>query len=333
MSDEDLLKEASGSIKPSQSFGEWATTPKVTPEQIRNTPVMGQVASAIPIAQMLAGVPRSAPISMENFAQEGSQDVSFRTSPLGAATTAIEAIGGLKAFNKLPQLMGRGYVLKNAEQAKAALDTTRESLGKTKGAVIEQFGDKVVSNFKPTFAQKTIKLLRNPLYEIEFTEAGAIKPTVKNLDRVLQALGDIQTGQGFKEATKKIQSSVSQSYKDVASAMRTAYPEIAPSIEQFHRFMGKYNLVNKSLTSKGEVVASKLKGLHGKDFEEATFRAWKELGKNIPEIKQVIKNIGKYTGRRATLDMAGGLAKKALPWAVGTGTAAGAFQAWKLFQE
>ena len=223
-------------------------------------------------------------------------DIGTRPSSyLGGAIFKNRAAIGKHA----PDIMGKNYTLQRATEGAVELDTLRKTIGMAKKDAITEVADVVVPKFKPTLSQDILTKLKDPLYEIGFTKSGAIKPTIGNLDKVLDSLGDMMTGKGWIDATKKNQQAIKQAYGYIADMMRKTVPEIKAPIEAYANFMKQYGLVNKTLRdTSGNVLEKKLRTAFGKDSERQAFEAWKTLSGQSSKLKQIMKDMGKWAVRQ-----------------------------------
>jgi hypothetical protein len=151
------------------------------------------------------------------------------------------------------------------------------------------------------------------MYQIERLKNGAIRPTVANLDRVKEALGDLMTSKTWDEATKKSQTVIKQVYGKLNNAMKTAAKEagkpIDEALDNYHQFMEKYTKVIRTVEdTTGSVVEKPLRQTFRPLAERTKVSAWEELAKKNPQIRQMVKDMKKYTGRRATQAVLGSLA-------------------------
>lgn len=285
-----------------KGFGRRAITPLASPEYIKSAQgvvpeALRFTAETLPFGRMgVAEVPpflwQAIPPHLRRGAAQ--QTVSEQTSPAAIAGN-LAILGG--AYR--PKIMGRNYSMARAERGVFELDKMRTVLGQTKTNAIAKVRNKVVENFKPTFSEDILNKLRNPIYGIKFNKHKAINPTIGNLDRVLDALGDFMTGRGWVEATKKTQQSIRQSYGYVANAMRKTAPEIKESITAYSQFMKKYNLVNKTLRDTGgNIMEKKLRSAFEPGAERGKQIAWEKLSQQSPEINQIMKDMKKFVGRQ-----------------------------------
>jgi hypothetical protein len=278
------------------------TNPLISKEQVMGSKLGQFMAQASPMSQF-QGIPIPPPFSQmippAIRTPMNAEMISQQTSPMAIASNAMVGLGALKSSGMLPQLMGKGYTLARATKATQAIDELRTTLGEAKKQAVGAVADKVVPNFKPTMPQQILNKLQDPLYEIEFTQSGAIKPTIGNLDKVKDALGDLMTSRGWEEATKKLQQSVKMTYGYVKDAMVGADDSIKEPIKAYSDFMGKYGLVNKSLRdTSGNILEKKIRTAFTKGSEEQTKIAWKELSKQSEGLKQVMKDMGKWASRQ-----------------------------------
>ncbi len=279
------------------------TTPLVSQQDVMQSQLGRFMAQSSPITQV-GGVNIPPPFSQvipPNIRTPLSAElISQQTSPLAIGSNIALGMGALKQANMIPQIMGKQYTLERAGKAATALDNLRTTLGETKKQAVGSVANTVVKNFKPTFPKQILDKLHDPLYEIEFSKGGAIKPTIGNLDKVKEALGDLMTSRGWEESTKKLQQSVKQSYGYIKNAMTETEPSIKEPISAYSKFMEKYGLVNRNLRdSQGNVLEKKIRGAFSKGSEEQVKKAWKELSKQSGELKQVASDMEKWAGRQS----------------------------------
>jgi hypothetical protein len=318
------------STKPSGMVGflKWADTNLISPETFEQKyPVSSVVGMAEPIYNMISGKAFIAPQYPEFPTYRGGAEfMSKQTSPLQIATNLLAGAGLLKSFNKLPAFMGKDYVYGRSKQGAMELDKMRKSIGEAKRMAIESVGTTPIPNFKPTFARQVLDKLKDPIYEIEFTKAGAIKPTMKNLDRVMDALGDFMTTATWEEAGKKLQQSVKQSYRQVREYMTKTVPSIKKPIENYSKFMDSYRVVNKTLrNTAGDILDAPLKGAFEVGAERAKYEAWKALSKNSKVMGRIMSDMAKWHGRQFTKTVFKDIGANALRFGlpVGVGSAIG----------
>lgn len=239
----------------------------------------------------------------------------------GVETGLMMASGPIaKGVNKV---MKFDNALIQAQKAKQALDTVRNTYGKAKDIALQEVKDLPVDFDWKKIPSMAKSKLANPDYAIEFTQEGGIVNTIGNLDKVKTALQDILTTKDFVEAGNMSKRAVKQFAGQVRNAMvstanKAGKPQLAKALNDYHNFMEDYELANNSLVDKfGNAMANKFKKTFQIASEPAVKEAWKNIGALEPEIKSIIKsrtNRELLKGLLATSTVGGGLelGKKAI---------------------
>jgi len=216
-------------------------------------------------------------------------------------TRGGQAVGRFMTKERhLPHIMKRGkYTKTQAQTISDELEALRELIGTEKGKAVAKVAGKEVKGFKPDIPEKIYTKLKDPIYEIEFTESGAIKPTVGNLDKVKQAFGDMMSSKDWLEAGNLTKQKISQAYGNVAESIKKAAPEVSGDIEAYHQFMKRYPTVKKTVTtSKGEVAERPLRTAFKPGAEESTKESFRELSEMSPRLSEAVRNMRRFTGRQ-----------------------------------
>lgn len=191
--------------------------------------------------------------------------------------------------------------LQKAKQAKTALDSLRDTLGKAKSIAIQEVQDVPTKlDMRPSnnlLSDKVLKAIENPIYNVERNADGSLKQTVGNLDKVKEAVGElINTPKVWEEAPNKELRIVKQFYGQVAEAMksaaRNANKPIDEALDAYSKFMDNYHVVNKTLVdSAGNAMGNKLKAAFKLGAEPAVKQAWKEVSQASPGVKKVMNTM------------------------------------------
>ena len=242
---------------------------------------------------------------------------------MGALTDLVTG-GGVSKIGRgvgriRPEVMGKGYTLDRARKAVGYIDEARTTLGGNVKQAIAEAGDisvdvQKLSKELPKLPKTVMNYLDDPIYEVEKLADGSYKPTVANLHKMKDALADYMTTKSWEEASKKGQQVVKRAYGQLAQAMKDAAPRIKEPIAAYHNFMDVYIDVNKKLkTSTGTVVEKPLRGLFKPGAEQAYRQAWDDLSVYVPKLKQITKDMVKYTKRQ----VANRFYRKMTPWVAG----------------
>jgi hypothetical protein len=243
-----------------------------------------------------------------------------KISPIAqTAKRGLEKAGRV-TLSKFPRIMGKDYTLNRAKQATQLLDETRSYLGKIKGEAVKQYGDMSIDVNKlqsqiPTLPKNVLSALDDPIYAIEKLSDGSIKPTVSNLDKVREALGDLMTSAQWEEATTKNKQLIKNTYGLLGRTIKETSPQIKEPIENYHRFMELYRNVNKTLrNTTGDVLEKRLRGTFTSGAERNYQIAWENMYKRyIPQLKQIAIDVQKFNQRQV---LKRGI-KKYAPWVIG----------------
>lgn len=187
--------------------------------------------------------------------------------------------------------------LKQAGKTKVALDTVRDTLGKAKSLAIQEVADVPTDLKFNTLSQRVVNAIKDPLYQVNFTPEGGVEQTVGNLDKVAEAVGDlIHSPKVWEEAPNKELAMIKKFYGETREAMKKAAKSVGKpidqSLEDYHKFMGNYNLINKKIQdSAGNAMGNKLKTVFRLGAEPAYKEAFKEVSKISPEVKDVMKSM------------------------------------------
>ncbi|MFH1230707.1 MAG: hypothetical protein V1709_04335 [Planctomycetota bacterium] len=315
---EDIVPIKKSPLEGFFSMAKSAFTPTFSPEQVDKN-IIGQfMARSTPIVNV-GGFPLPPPFSQVIPPQIrnrlGAETVSAETSPAAIIGNIMAGGGLLKQANMLPKIMGKAYTLRNAEMGAEALGKVRMTLGQAKKQAISNVADVLVNtNEVPlnNLPSNVMKALEDPLYGIERNRSGVIRNTVSNLDRVKEALGDFMTTKTWEEASKKSQQVIKQTYGKLNEAMKSAAKNVGNPIDEalnnYHNFMTDYTRIIRTIEdTAGNVVEKPFRSTFTPFAERGKFEAWQRMGKQSPEIAQVIKNMKKYSGRRTTQAALGGL--------------------------
>ena len=242
----------------------------------------------------------------ELISEKGTQLAKSRFSQF-TARGVEKTIENIKTLpSRLPQIMGKNYTLQRAEKTAGLLDDARSYLGKLKGEAIKQYGDRIVDAQKlssqlPSLPKNVLNALDDPIYAIEKLSDGSIKPSIANLDKIKEALGDFMTSKTWEEATTKNKQVIKQAYGLVSQAMKDAAPEIKEPIATYHDFMDIYRDVNKTIrNTEGVILEKRLRGVLKPGAERRYQIAWEQMQKYIPELKRIAKDIIKFNQRQTT---------------------------------
>jgi hypothetical protein len=303
---------------PEESFLNWLTKSNISREQILSNPVRRGILESIPSTE-IGGVPIIPPFSQvippQIRGQITAENLSQRTSPLGVFSTGMELLGLAKGLNKLPQIMNKDFTSLRAAVGSDELAKLRTAYGQAKGKAIEDVADVLVNaNEVPlnNLPKPVMAALEDPMYGIERNRNGIIRPTIANFDRIKEALGDFMTSKTWDEATKKSQTIIKQTYGKINEAMKNAAKDagkpIDKALDNYHKFMEDYTKVIRTVeNTSGSVVEKPLRSAFSPLSERTKIQAWERLAKQSPKIAQMVKDMKKFTGRRATQLALGGL--------------------------
>lgn len=222
-------------------------------------------------------------------------------TPGGARGTVAAGKAGInvttKGMSALKDIFKATTNVDKAQRAKQGLDAVRTTLGKAKEIAMQEIKDLPVDFDWSKAPEKVIKAIQKPEYGIQFAEDGKVINTVSNLDKVKVALQDIPTTKDFVEAGNMAKRQVMQFAGKVRDAIvdtanAAGKPELAKSLSDYHKFMDNYNLINDHLVDKyGNAMANKLKATFKWGAEPVVKNAWKEVAKQSPELKSVMKGM------------------------------------------
>jgi hypothetical protein len=294
----------------------WAITPLMSPEQVMQNPIARQVVRSG--LSPVTPAPIIAPESMK------AGHLSGMTSPLAIAAGAIGMGKFAKTAELLPAKMGKGYLLDRATRGANELEKMRLGLGQAKGQAVARVADKTIKNFKPDIPEAVLKKLQDPIYKIEFTDKGAIKNTIGNVDKVKDALGDLVSNRAWKEVSpKKLITETKRLYGYLSNAMKETDSSLKSPIQAFHNFMKDYTRLKPTFSDTKGVSTASIETAIKSDKAEAAFKAWERLSKKSPELSQVMKDVTKFIGRKGAHKLLGDIKKwgirSAVVGAVGLG--------------
>jgi len=195
---------------------------------------------------------------------------------------------------------------------KAAVTTRAKALTASKNAVddIKKIGDDLSSTITETMASKTgdkavdvakaSKALKDlpenvinkitkesNIFKVEFLPDGTLKPSLRNMWRLRQALDDFLTRREFLEGGKKLKVAIRTSRNLLAKLMRDSDAKISPIMKAFSEFTKKSEPVLDILTGKGgKAIANKLITAVGGKGEPAQKLAIKALQRQIPTLRK-----------------------------------------------
>jgi len=229
-------------------------------------------------------------------------------SAMGLSIAGGKTLKGIS--NRLPKIMGKNYTIDRATQAVDALDETRTNLGQNVGEAIKQYSDRTIDINKlgdlPTLPKNVLSALDDPIYQIEKLPDGSIKPTLGNMQKLKEALDDFISSKQWEEATKMNQRVIKQAYGKISQAMKDAAPEIKESLSRYGDFMEIYRDVIKTVKDTGgRVLEKKFRGVFKPGAERTYQIAWDKMTKYAPELKQILKDMGKFTSRQTVKSIVG----------------------------
>ena len=221
-------------------------------------------------------------------------------------------------------VMNKDYTLGRAKEAVNLIDQARSNFGIKVGKAIDKFKDVIVDENKlykdmPNLPKSVASALTDPMYEIEILENGSIKPTIGNLHKVQEALGDFMTTKDWFDASKTNKEIISRVYGRIAQSIKDTKPELKEPIEVYHKFMDLYKEVNPTLRNTAGIVLEKKARNALKVGAEREYQiAWQKMSKVIPQLEDIAKDIIRFNNRQVLKTTI----KKVAPWVIG-GTLAG----------
>ena len=237
--------------------------------------------------------------------------------PVVGTTLSMMALKGLinpKSVTRgVSKVLKYDNSLKQAQKGKVALDTLRDTLGKAKQIALEEVKDVPVNFDWKSLPEKAATAIKKAEYGIQFTKDGKVVNTIGNLDKVKTALQDLVTTKDYVEAGNMAKRSIMQFAGKVRDTMVNAAddlgkPELAKSLKEYHKFMDNYELINGHLVDKyGNAMANKLKSTFKIFSEPAIKESWKEVAKQSPEIKSVMKSMNHRELLKNLLKVGGGI--------------------------
>jgi len=240
---------------------------------------------------------------------------------LGAlfGATDMASLGKVLGLEKkigehLPQIMGKDYTLERAQKLHSLMDQAREGYGTLKTDVMNKpgpwkgtmLGDAEIPPEKlnavilkmPKIIQKYLKDPQN-LYGIKKGDA-----TIRNVDRMKDALGDQMTSTAWDEAPNALKAATHDAYSNLRNLMVEAEPKLKPALDAYHYFMQDfYKPVKKVLETGGNMVEKKLRTAVTPGAERTTQKALEGLSQIGPEGGRALKDVSKFIGRHKTKRM------------------------------
>lgn len=296
------------------------------------TPKMAELAATTPMTRrfLQRQTPTLAKALLEKYPVSPVYKETGKVIDLGVYGQYPERVDITKPFSPAPQvtwksitqrfprIMGKNYTLDRANEAATLLDDARNLLGDLKGKVIQQVGnrtvdiDKLNAQLPKVIPKQVLTILDDPIYEIRKLPDGSIEPTIVNLDKMKQAIGDLfATDAWQKEAPNQAKAIARQIYGIISQSIKDAAPEAKEPITDYHNFMDIFRQVNKTLRSPmGTILEKRFRGALKPGSERQYQIAWREMQKYIPRLRQIIIDVQKFNQRQTF--KAG--AKRIAPW-------------------
>lgn len=216
-------------------------------------------------------------------------------------------------------VMNKDYTLERAQQAVDLIDQTRNNFGIKVSKAIDKFKDFIVDEKQlykdmPNLPKNAATALGNPMYEIRFLRDGSVEPSIGNLHKVQEALGDFMTTKDWYEASTTNKQNIARVYGKIAEAIKNAQPSLKEPIETYAKFMDLYRNVNPTLRNvKGVILEKKLRGAFKPGAERQYQVAWEKMKQIIPQLEDIAKDIIRFNNRQALKTTI----KRIAPWVVG----------------
>ena len=315
------------------------------PPQSYSIPMPGYLGGNIPIEpaqsvpQALGSVAQTSALMLGGFPTlagtiyGAGMGMEEQESGVGIAGKAVlggilgKTVATMMGQPLIPKFAKYDNALKRSTTAKAGLDKLRTITGKAKEIAIQEVKDVPVKlKTLGDIPKVATDAIMKPEYNIEILPDGSLKPTIGNLDKVQNALGELIGDKpiAWQEASKTVKRQIIGTYHMVRRTMIDAAngvgKNIEPPLTAYHKFMINYNKINPSLVDKNnQIVANKLKAAFKWSAEPAYKQAWKEISQANPEVRSVMNSMNKRELLKNLLKVSGtiaavGLGKTALDW-------------------
>lgn len=223
----------------------------------------------------------------------------FATSPVGQITQkglakTTQAIKELPS--KIPRIMGKDYTINRAQTLAKDLKDLRLGYGSLKEDMLKKVGNlKVdVSDLSKTLD----KLPDTAINKIGETVYDFKDSSIKNIDDIREAIGDMLSSKDWIEATKTNKATLKYVFNELGNLMKAKHPEVSSSLNAYSNFMKDvYRPAEKTLFRSGKIVEKPLRGALKKGAERTTQQAFESLGKSVETSKQALKDMSKFIGR------------------------------------